>query len=265
MPGKYGDMHRAAYRAYVTHDWETCVSTASRVAELLNGRADTLITVASCEARLGRFDAAMAHLKQAVANGYWVDITKDRDLTPLRAHRDWKEVVAQVNHNRVEFEKTLNLELLKFAAETRVDRKAPSDDVDVRSANRRRHVVEMLKAGEAHTARDFYNAAVALYGSRHVPYLQHAIEALRRAIELDPYFTQAWRLMGLCSDVLSWVRGEPQQFGTVLIRDDGLWLLAPVDTSFTDAQREAWYLPPLATSLAEVKRRNIASLTTFSK
>lgn len=138
-----------------------------------------------------------------------------------------------------------NPEIEKLFQEDQADRKQSPIDwsvVEPRDAARRVRVRQILDAGQARTARDYYHAAMVFQHGEGAEDIKTAWDLARRAVELDPDLLSAKRMTAMAHDRYLHRTGKPQIYGTQLLRPPGTdrWTLEPFDpTAVTDEQRKA--------------------------
>jgi hypothetical protein len=150
---------------------------------------------------------------------------------------------------------TRNPDLARIVAEDQADRRgapadfarlspAEQDSLDrwiaARDSGRRAQVLALVAAGAAHTAADYYNAAVVMQHGRDTVATHQAHEWANRAMQMDSTNASVRYLVAASWDRLQIGRGQPQWYGTSVRRGaDGTPKLAPIDTTrVTDARRK---------------------------
>lgn len=129
-----------------------------------------------------------------------------------------------------------------------------------RDSTRLATVRALVGAGEAHTAADFYHAAmVAQHGADTTAYRQ-AAEWAARAVALDSTYPSAKWLTAAARDRYLKAIGQPQCYGTQLVKDDQTapWRLYNVDPKCTDADRRRLGAAPLSVMRAKADSMNAA-------
>lgn len=147
---------------------------------------------------------------------------------------------------------------LKLAEDSTVEKTRRKDAEQIqrtldRSVERTR---KLLAEGEIQTPQDAYHAAFILYES---PLLDDVMQA--QELALDAYeggVEDAIRVAAHCMDRSLMMRELPQTFGTQFVFEPVLmkWRVWDVDPSTTDAERQAFNLPPLAELRARVDEVN---------
>lgn len=132
--------------------------------------------------------------------------------------------------------------------------------MDLRDAARRQRVRQLMAAGTAQTADDYYHAAVVLqHGSDPDDYLK-AHEWTQAALARTPSHVQARYLFAASWDRYQLSQGKPQWYGTSVERQpNGDGALSPIDTTqVTDARRKSytgWTLAERRRFVDEMNRR----------
>jgi hypothetical protein len=259
VPMTRADRHalkRDARAAYVAKDYATCSGAFERAAYWYDA--------ASCHALAGRADAAFADLDRALA-GPFHDVDElpvDEDLAKLHADPRWTKLLAAFDAKRAEFATTANAELLQIYTDDQGDRMKPFEQIDwkvvaPRDTARRKRVDEILAAGGARTADDYFHAAMVFQHGEPPDDFQRAHDLAVKAAELDPDFETARWLAAAALDRKLMSEHKPQKYGTQFQSgDDGVWHLYDVDPTVTDAEREQWSCPPLAAAKARAAAMN---------
>lgn len=251
--------------AYGAEDWPRCVETLVKAAEAATTErqaARAYFAAAACTAAKGDKDAAFALLDKAAAKGYR-DVERagaNPYLEPLRQDPRWKPFLEGVQARRATKVGNVNADLAKLYQEDQADREGTLQatqwaEVGKRDAERRKRVVEIVTAGGAKVADDYYHAGMVFqHGDKPEDYDQ-AHEWCLRALELDPeHPTARWLAAASKDRALMW-RGKPQLYGTQFKQVDGKWILWEVDPSVTDEERVKWDVPPLS-----IARKRVAEL-----
>ncbi len=122
------------------------------------------------------------------------------------------------------------------------------------SAERRRRcdrVLEMEAQGYLTDERAYFLAGLVMICGETVADFRHAHRFARRATELGD--ERAWTLRAMAWDRLLIELGQPQHFGTQIIRIGGRWLLGEVNPRVTDWERALFGVPPLYVQLQRVE------------
>jgi hypothetical protein len=248
-----------AAAAYDAADWATCTNLYDALAKRSGrGRDGAFYNAACCAALAGQTDRALDLLINAARAG-WRDVehvTADPDLDSLHDHPRWSSAVAAVQTAERDFAARVHPELYRMFTEDQADRRAQPSDWSVvtpRDEERRRRAAEILAAGEAEEAEDFFHAAILFqHGSETADYAR-AEELARKALQVDPRFDRGKWLIAAAHDRWLHSQDKPQIYGTQFKKsEDGRWSLDPIDPdAVTDAERDALGVPPLA----EARRR----------
>jgi hypothetical protein len=117
--------------------------------------------------------------------------------------------------------------------------------VSRRDAERRGRVRELVEAGEARTAADYYHAAMVFQHGEGIEDIRQARDWAQRGVELagteDPVRRRALWLFAAATDRHLHRQGEPQIYGTQFIRDPngGPWTMEPFDREAISAEERA--------------------------
>lgn len=252
-----------AMAAYDRKDFATCAA--------LMEQAHDLYDAACCHARAGASDAAFAALGRAIDQGlHDQGMESDADLEALHADPRWQTMLARLSAKIAEYRSTLNAELAQLYDEDQADRNTSAGaqidwaKVAPRDEARRKRVDEILARGGAKAAADYYHAAMVYQHGDSPDEIQRAHDLAIKAVELDPKHDAARWLAAASEDRKLMYERKPQKWGTQYKKVDGKWILWPVDPAITDAQRDAWNVPPLAEAEAEADRLNAAMNATDS-
>jgi ketosteroid isomerase-like protein len=217
---------------------------------------------ACCHAQAGASDAAFAALARAIDEGAHVSqLDKDGDLDPLHADARWQRELDHLAARTAEHRKVLNAELARLYDEDQGDRAMAYDKIDWAQVNprdeaRRKRVDEIIAAGGARAADDYYHAAMVYQHGNKPDEIQRAHDLAVKAVELDPSHDSAKWLAAAAEDRKLMYEYKPQKWGTQYKKIDGKWVVWPVDPAITDEQRDAWNVPPLAEAQAQAARLN---------
>jgi hypothetical protein len=207
---------RAAYRQ---KDWATC-------AALLEKALDSY-GAASCHAQAGHRDAAFVALAHAIDGGLRdEDLEQDTDLEPLHADPRWQRELAHMAAKNAERRKTLNAELIQLYDEDQADRAGGWETIDwtkvtPRDQARRKRVDEIVAAGGAKVADDYYHAAMVYQHGDTGDEIQRAHDLAVEAVELDRDHDAAKWLAAAAEDRKLMYEGKPQKWGTQYKRVNG--------------------------------------------
>jgi len=246
-----------AMEAYRKKDWATCAQRFDRAHDLYGS--------ACCHAQAGDRDPAFALLVRAIDDGLRdQDLERDSDLEPLHDDPRWPRELAHMAAKAAERSKTLNAELIQIHHDDQADRAVGAYEkidwakVAPRDQARRTRVDEILAAGGAKAADDYYHAAMVYQHGNSPDEIQRAHDLAVRAVELDPAHDAARWLAAASEDRKLMYEHKPQKWGTQYKKLDGTWVVWEVDPAITDAARAEWNVQPLAAAQAFVDRMNAA-------
>jgi len=241
--------------AYRNKDWKTCAAYLEQALDPYDA--------ACCHARAGSPDPAFAQLARAIDGGLRDrDLDKDSDLAPLHGDPRWQRELAHLAALAAARRKTLNAELIRLYEQDQADRAVGAYEhidwaqVAPRDQARRTRVDEILAAGGARTADDYYHAAMVFQHGNSPDEIQRAHDLAVKAVELDPDHDAAKWLAAASEDRKLMYEHKPQKWGTQYKKIDGVWVVWPVDPTITDAQRDAWNVQPLAAAQAHAAALN---------
>jgi hypothetical protein len=248
-------LHGQGMAAYDHKDYAAC-------AALLEQARDSY-SAACCYSLAGNRDRAFALLSRAIDEG-WRNpaFEKDTDLVPLHDDPRWPKELAHFQARNAEHARSLNPELTRLYDEDQADRNAGSYEkidwtkVTPRDQARRKRVDEIIAAGGAKAADDYYHAAMVYQHGDSPDEIQRAHDLAVKAAELDPKHDAARWLAAASEDRKLMYEGKPQRWGTQYKKVDGKWVLWQVDPATTDEQRDEWNVPPLAEAQAQADRLN---------
>lgn len=209
------------------------------------------VFAACCHARAGATDRAFVQLALVIDDGFddVPHLRADADLTALHADQRWAAMIAALTEKVAIHRASINAELAQSFADDQADRKMPYEQIDwskvgPRDKAHEQRVDQILAAGEARVADDYYHAAMVFQHGDGTAAIERARELTLKALQIDPQHRLLVR------------RGRPQKWGTQFSKKDGLWVLDDVDLATTDAQRAEWEVPPLAEARARGKLMN---------
>jgi hypothetical protein len=218
---------------------------------------------ACCYAQAGNADAAFGQITRALDDGDRLDgMETDSDLTALHGDARWPRELARRDARTAEHRRTLNAELAQLHDDDQADRRVGSwENIDwakvtPRDQARRKRVDEILAAGGARAADDYYNAAMVYQHGETGDEIQRAHDLAVKAVELDPGLDAAKWLAAASEDRKLMYEGKPQKWGTQYKKIDGTWVLWQVDPTITDDQRDQWNVQPLADAQGYVIQLN---------
>jgi len=243
--------------AYERKDWAACATAFEQ--------AKDLYSAACCRAQAGALDPAFALLARAIDDGLRDQrLAADDDLAPLHADPRWQRELDHLAAKTAARRAHLNAELIQIYEDDQADRAVASYEqidwskVTPRDVARRKRVDEIIAAGGARAADDYYHAAMVYQHGDAVAEIQRAHDLAVQAVALDPTYDQAKWLAAASEDRKLMYEHKAQKWGTQYKKVDGAWIVWPVDPAITDAQRDEWNVPPLADALAHAARMNAA-------
>lgn len=224
-------------------------------------RENFAYSAACCHALAGDKDAAFARLEQAVAAGFRDvgHLGKDPDLDALRADIRWATLVEGVQAREAAYLSTVNVELKALFDADQADRSGAIDwsQVSARDAERRAKVQQIVEAGGAKAADDWFHAAMVFQHGMTVEDLAQAHQLAARALEQDPDHGRAKWLFAASKDRWLMRQQKPQLYGTQFAKGaDGKWALYPVDPAITDEERARYNVPPLKVAKQRLEQMN---------
>jgi len=144
-------------------------------------------------------------------------------------------------------------------------REKQHQEVFVRDKARRVKVDEILAAGRARTAEDYYHAAMVFQHGEDSTDFRKAYEAARQAVALDSTHALAGWLSAASWDRYQLSMGKLQWYGTQYFSPDGIWQLQPIDTTrVTDQERQRLGVLPLQQTRAFLQCMNNEENATIS-
>lgn len=158
-----------------------------------------------------------------------------------------------------EYLTVVNRELYEIYQGDQGDRRDPDIDwsgVAERDGQRHQRVLEIVAAGEARVADDWFYAAMVMQHGHALEDYQRAHEWALEAIELDPDHGTARWLAAAAKDRWLVNQGKPQRYGTQFVSVEDQWVLYEVDPEVTDEERAQWGVPPLQESQQRAKAMN---------
>lgn len=245
------DAARLGDAAYQAGDWPACAEHYARASSLVpqGPSANASYNAACCFALAGDTDAAFAELVRSIDGGYRdpAHMQQDDDLASLRGDPRWKDAVDRVEAALDAYRATINVELLELFDQDQADRQGQIDwsVVGPRDDARRDRVSEIVAAGGAKVADDYYHAAMVFQHGNEPDEVWRAHEWALRAVELDPDHSSARWLAAAAQDRYLMYQDKPQKYGTQYRLVDGLWILWDVDPTTTDEERAEWNVPPI--------------------
>jgi hypothetical protein len=247
-------LHYRALAAYRRKDFADCAGLFERAGEPYGA--------AGCFALAGQTDAAFAALARAIdGDPHLEDFARDGDLDALHGDPRWRRELDHFAARTAERRGRLNAELSRLYDDDQADRQAAFGTIDwsvvvPRDRARRKRVDEIVAAGGARAAADYYHAAMVYQHGDTPDEIQRAHDLAVKAVELDPSHDAAKWLAAAAEDRKLMYENKPQKWGTQFRHVDGGYVLWKVDPSITDEQRDAWNVPPLADAEARVAQLN---------
>lgn len=251
-------------------EWPRCAElfgSAGKAAAYDLQAARAFFAAAACSAAAGQKEAAFGYLDQAAAKGH-DDLdraTSNSLIRPLHEDPRWKTFLQGVEARHAEREKQNNAELTRLYKDDQADRAAGSGApvdwtaIEARDKARQERVHQILAAGGARSADDYFHAAMVFQHGDTDEEIAKAHELSLKAAELDPGHPSARWLAAAAKDRLLMRQGKPQLYGTQFRKVDGKWILHEVDPSVTDEERAKWDCPPLAEAKKRVEILNAGS------
>jgi hypothetical protein len=132
----------------------------------------------------------------------------------------------------------------ELAALAREAVEAQSGALDSSGARRRcQRVIDLYAQGHIQDGRDNFHAAWVMLCGETQGHFSLARMFSRRACDLGE--ERAWTLRAMAWDRWLVASGQPQRFGTQLIKQGGRWSLGTVDPKISDLDRALYAVPPL--------------------
>ena len=260
------DVARRAAAAHRASDWKACAEHYARASSLApTGIQSTAsYNAACCYALAGDTDRAFAELKRSIEGGYrdLSHMQRDEELADLHEDPRWKAAVARLEAALQAYRATINVELLELYEQDQGDRHTdPGEGIDwsvvgPRDEARQTRVAEIMAAGGANAADDYYHAAMVYQHGSEPEDVEQAHKWAVQAVELDPDHGDAKWLAAAAEDRYLMYLGKPQKYGTQFRMVDGRWTLWEVDPSITDEERARWNVPPLREAQQRAKAMN---------
>jgi hypothetical protein len=253
-PAQRAEWQAQGLAAYEKQDWRGCATLLEQAGDAYDA--------ACCHARAGAPDRALAQLALAIDGGFdqLAHLKADTDLESLHADPRWAATVAGLEQKIAAHRATLNPELTQIFEADQADRATfPTIDWSVvgpRDKAREKRVREVLAAGGAGVADDYYHAAMVYQHGDGPEAIARAHELALKAVEIDPHHRSARWLAAASEDRLLVRQGKLQKWGTQFGKKDGKWVVEDVDPAITDAQRAEWEVPPLAEAHARAAQMN---------
>lgn len=263
-PADSAATQEAAAAAYQAQDWSQCAAQFSELADASESSSPSY-NAACCLALNGQVAEALAELKRTATRGYrdLAHLRTDSDLQALRRDPQWATIEAAVSTNEAAYLATINVELQTIYTADQADRQAGAEAIDwsvvsQRDAERRTRTQQIVDAGEAKAADDYYHAAMVFQHGDKPDDFQQAHRWALHASELDPSHARARWLAAASMDRYLMNTEQPQRYGTQFVTRDGQWVLYEVDPEVTDEERARFNVPPLAAAQARATAMNAA-------
>ncbi|MBX3227136.1 MAG: hypothetical protein KIT84_35630 [Labilithrix sp.] len=257
-----------ARAAYQKKSYAECGRLFADGEVLASGSEGDAYDAACCHALDAKVDAAFELLARAIERGYRdvEHLERDGDLAGLRADARWAALVANAKAAREAYVRTLNQELFTMYQEDQRDRAvADPSKIDwsviaARDAARRERTTQIVAAGGAKAADDYFHAAMIFQHGDTIEDFQTSHRLALEAVKLDPRHKRAKWLAAASKDRELMNSGKPQLYGTQFRKAHGsdTWVLYDVDPSVTDEERAKWNVPPLAVTRKRVDAMNAA-------
>jgi hypothetical protein len=224
-------------------------------------------SAACCFALAKDREHAFAEVDAALADPGFRDfnqLSNDTDLSALHEDPRWADVLARGKAHEEAYMASLNRELYELYQADQGDRQPGMNKIDwakvsPRDQARRKRVEEIIAAGGAKVADDYYHAAMVYQHGDTVEDITRARELAMKAVELDGKNGKARWLAAAATDRELMRKKLPQKYGTQYTRESGgAWVLYEVDPKVTDAERAEWNCPPLADARAKADALNAA-------
>ncbi|HEU0030131.1 MAG TPA: hypothetical protein VFQ53_05845 [Kofleriaceae bacterium] len=247
-------LKRQGVAAYERKDWAACGSLLEQAGDWYDA--------ACCHAQAGARDRAFAALDRVDGRAVTIDhLKQDPDLASLHADPRWPTAVEHVTAVIAAHRAKSNAELAQLHDADQAARQSDHIDWNVvapQDRARRVRVQQIVDAGGAKTADDWFHAAMVFQHGDTPDEIQHAYDYARRAVELDPTHDTARWLMAAALDRKLMYEKKPQKYGTQYQKagPDAPWVLYEVDPATTDDEREEMGVPPLAEARARAEQMN---------
>jgi hypothetical protein len=167
-------------------------------------RAEKWYDAACCHAQAGQLDPAFASLQRAIDGGFRdaAHLERDTDLASLHADPRWQSARASLAEKLVAYRASINGELLDLFSADQGDRVGTIDwsVVNPRDEARRKRVDEILTAGGAKVADDFYHAAMVYQHGSTPAEILRARDLALKAVALDATHARAKWLAAAAED-----------------------------------------------------------------
>jgi len=241
--------------AYERKDWPTCAAALERVEDWYDA--------ACCRAQARQPDPAFALLQRAITGGFrdLKHLESDPDLQSLHTDSRWQDAIAAIGREVAAYRARINGELLDIYEADQGDRAGSHAKIDWAVVNprdqaRRKRVDEILAAGGAKVADDYYHAAMVYQHGSTIAEIKRANKLALEAVAIDGSHELARWLAAASEDRALMYDKKPQKYGTQFQKQGAVWVLYEVDPAVTDEERASWNVPPLAVARARAARMN---------
>ena len=241
--------------AYDSKDWVACADKLER--------AEDWYDAACCRAQAGQLEPAFALLDRAIADGFHDSkhLENDPDLKPLHEDPRWAAAFERIKTAVAAYRASINGELLDLFDADQGDRAGDHGAIDWKLVNprdeaRRKRVDEIVAAGGAKVADDYYHAAMVYQHGATIAEIKRANELALKAVAIDGKHERARWLAAASEDRALMYDKKPQKYGTQFQKQGDVWVLWEVDPTVTDEERAKWNVPPLAAAKARAVQMN---------
>jgi len=125
-----------------------------------------------------------------------------------------------------------------------------------RDKNRREEVLALITVGKIVDGMSLYKAAMIFHHGSTLAHLKKAWFLAQKSMLMK--YKPAFWLYAAITDRLLMHQKKPQRFGTQYYKKDGHspWVLYKTDPKITDPERKKYSVPPLAKTIALIKKLN---------
>jgi hypothetical protein len=254
-PAEMERLNAEGFAAYERKEWVVCADKLER--------AEKWYDAACCRAQAGQIDPAFALLDRAIGNGFRdaKHLENDPDLKPLHGDPRWARAFESIKTQVAAYRASVNGELLDLFEADQGDRTGGHGAIDwkvvgPRDEARRKRVDEIVAAGGAKVADDYYHAAMVYQHGSTILEIKRANELALKAVALDGDHPRARWLAAASEDRALMYDKKPQKYGTQFHKQGDVWELWEVDPAITDEERAKWNVPPLAAAKARAVQMN---------
>ncbi|MEJ7602018.1 MAG: hypothetical protein WKG01_29245 [Kofleriaceae bacterium] len=246
----------AGMAAYERKDWDACAVALERAGDSYDA--------ACCRAQAGQPELAFPLLEREIKAGFRniKHLESDPDLASLHRDPRWQGLFALVATEIAAYRTRVNGELLDLFDADQADRAGTHGQIDWKLVNprdeaRRKRVDEIIAAGGAKVADDYYHAAMVYQHGAAIAEIKRAQRLALEAVAREPHHTRARWLAAAAEDRALMYDNKPQRYGTQYKKNgEGVWVLWDVDPATTDEDRANWNVPPLAQARARAAQMN---------